>query len=80
MEEIRLPGLVCPLPVLRAKKAIAKIAFGEKLAVWSTDPHSLPDLAEFCRQTGHHLLEQSESEDEDGHWFVSVIERREPQN
>ncbi|MDO5532033.1 sulfurtransferase TusA family protein [Sutterella sp.] len=75
-EELRLPGLSCPMPVLRAKKVLAKLASGARLRVWSTDPHSLPDLSDFCRQTGHGLVAQTETEDEGGHWFVTLITRR----
>lgn len=50
--DLCLPGLNCPMPVLRAKKALAKMAGGTLLRVVSTDRHSLADLAEFCRQTG----------------------------
>ena len=73
-EEIRLPGLKCPMPILKAKKALAKMQAGATLAVYSTDPHSLPDLADFCRQTGHELL-QSETLEESGE-FLTVIRRR----
>lgn len=75
-EELRLPGLSCPMPVLKAKKALAKMAPGAHLAVWSTDPHSRPDLADFCRQTGHILEAQSEREEDGRKWFVTEIIRR----
>ena len=73
--ELCLPGLSCPMPVLEAKKALAKVAGGELLRVVSTDPHSLPDLAEFCRQTGHVLVSQS-SDGQAGE-YVSLLRRRE---
>ena len=76
-EELRLPGLSGPMPVLKAKKALAKLPAGALLRVWSTDPHSLPDLSDFARQTGHKLVAQSETEKDDRHWFVSLIARRE---
>lgn len=76
-EELMLPGLSCPMPVLKAKKALAKLPAGALLRVWSTDPHSLPDLSDFARQTGHKLVAQSETEKDDRHWFVSLIARRE---
>ena len=72
--ELCLPGLNCPMPVLKTKKALAKMAAGDVLRVVSTDPHSLPDLAEFCRQTGHELI-GSETRPETGE-YVSVIRRR----
>ena len=49
---------------------------GAVLVVWSTDPHSTPDLSDFCRQTGHGLLKQEEVDDDGRHWFVSEIQRR----
>lgn len=70
-----LPGLNCPMPVLRAKKALAKMAGGTLLRVVSTDRHSLADLAEFCRQTGHELV--SQNTDEAAGEYVTVIRRRE---
>ena len=73
--ELCLPGPSCPMPVLKAKKALAKMAGGELLRVVSTDPHSLPDLAEFCRQTGHVLVSQS-SDGQAGE-YVSLLRRRE---
>ncbi len=75
-EELMLPGLSCPMPVLKAKKALAKLPAGALLRVWSTDPHSLPDLSDFARQTGHKLVAQSETEKDERHWFVSLIARR----
>ncbi|WP_295480742.1 sulfurtransferase TusA family protein [Sutterella sp.] len=75
-EELRLPGLSCPMPVLKAKKALAKMAPGARLRVWSTDAHSLPDLADFCRQTGHVLVAQGEAESDGRGWYVTVIGRR----
>lgn len=72
--DLCLPGLCCPMPVLRAKKALAKMAGGTLLRVVSTDRHSLADLAEFCRQTGHELV--SQSADETANEYVTVIKRR----
>lgn len=55
-------GLNCPLPILRAKKAIAAIATGDILEITATDPGSVKDLDSFCRQTGNQML-SSESAD-----------------
>ena len=49
-------GLACPLPVLRAKKALRDVAVGEVLRILATDPGSLKDMPVFCRQTGHELV------------------------
>lgn len=54
-------GLNCPLPILKAKKALKPLATGETLEVFSTDPGSVADFAAFCRTTGNQLLEQSEA-------------------
>ncbi len=53
-------GLNCPLPILKAKKALKDIAEGETLEILSTDPGSVADFAAFCRATGNELLEQSD--------------------
>lgn len=54
-------GTNCPVPILKAKKAIAEIPVGGTLEVLATDPGAVPDFQAFCRQTGNTLLEQSES-------------------
>ncbi len=53
-------GLNCPLPILKAKKAIAEIPGGGTLEVLATDPGSVPDFKAFCAAGGHTLLEQTE--------------------
>jgi len=53
-------GLACPLPILRAKKALATMASGEVLEVLTTDRGALRDFQAFCRQTGNALLSQVE--------------------
>lgn len=53
-------GLNCPLPILRAKKAIKDLAMGAILEVHATDPGSVKDFEAFCRQTGNELLESAE--------------------
>ncbi len=57
-ERIDTRGLRCPLPILRAKKALAHLASGQVLAVETTDPHAAGDFEAFCRQTGNALLAQ----------------------
>jgi tRNA 2-thiouridine synthesizing protein A len=57
-------GLNCPLPILRAKKALGEIQSGQVLRVVSTDPGSVKDFAAFCKQTGHELLSQTEGDKE----------------
>ena len=54
-------GLNCPLPILKAKKAILDVPSGGTLEVLATDPGSVADFQAFCRQTKHTLVEQTES-------------------
>ncbi|HBA33955.1 MAG TPA: SirA family protein [Gammaproteobacteria bacterium] len=53
-------GLQCPLPILKAKKALAQLVSGEVLFVIATDPGSVRDFDAFSRQTGHAMLESYE--------------------
>ena len=56
-------GLKCPLPVLKARKAIESLAQGDKLRVISTDPASPLDFKHFCNSKGHSLLSMEENGD-----------------
>jgi tRNA 2-thiouridine synthesizing protein A len=49
-------GLNCPLPILKAKKALQAVAPGELLEIYATDPGSVKDFESFCRHTGHALV------------------------
>ena len=53
-------GLLCPLPVLKARKALSALAPGSVLEVEATDPAAVIDVPHFCNETGHTLLAQSE--------------------
>jgi tRNA 2-thiouridine synthesizing protein A len=53
-------GLSCPLPVLKANKALRGLAPGARLTVLATDPASVKDFQAFCRETGHALVAFSE--------------------
>ncbi len=55
-------GLACPLPVLRAKKAMREVPPGEVLEVLATDPGTVEDFDAFCETTGHALLDWREDE------------------
>lgn len=56
-------GLSCPLPVLRANRALRGLRPGEKLRVLATDRASVADFQAFCRETGHALLAFGEEGD-----------------
>ena len=71
-KELDTRGLNCPLPILKAKKALADMVSGEVLKVVSTDPGSLRDFQAFSRQTGNELVEQQTA----GADFVHVLKRR----
>ena len=58
-ETLNAEGLNCPLPILKAKKALKGMAAGDILQVSATDPGSVADFAAFCNQTGNELVSQS---------------------
>ena len=62
--ELDATGLNCPLPILRAKKAISAMEAGQTLRIIATDPGSVKDFEAFCKQTGNELLDTSESSGE----------------
>jgi tRNA 2-thiouridine synthesizing protein A len=57
-------GLNCPMPILKAKKALNTMAPGQVLHVLATDPGAARDFEYFCKHTGHALLESTETEGE----------------
>lgn len=59
-EELDASGLNCPLPILRAKKALNAMDTGKILRIVATDPGSVKDFEVFAKQTGHDLLESTE--------------------
>ncbi|MGA0790911.1 MAG: sulfurtransferase TusA family protein [Burkholderiaceae bacterium] len=59
---LELQGLSCPLPILKAKKALGEMNSGEQLLVISTDRGSWDDFDYFCANTGHALLERKEDQ------------------
>jgi tRNA 2-thiouridine synthesizing protein A len=71
-KEIDTRGLNCPLPILKAKKALTDMKSGQLLKVVSTDGGSLRDFQAFAKQTGNELVEQQTVGDE----YVHVLRRR----
>ncbi|RZI40655.1 sulfurtransferase TusA family protein [Herbaspirillum sp. HC18] len=63
-KELDARGLNCPLPILKAKKALAEMTSGEILRVMATDPGSVRDFQAFARQTGNELVGHSENNKE----------------
>lgn len=60
-KELDARGLNCPLPILRAKKALGEVSAGQVLKILSTDPGSVKDFAAFAKQTGNELLSTAEA-------------------
>ena len=71
-KELDARGLNCPLPILKAKKALADMTTGQVLRVISTDPGSVRDFQAFAKQTGNELVEQQTV----GADHISVLKRR----
>ena len=71
-KEIDTRGLNCPLPILRAKKALTELRSGQLLKVVATDPGSTRDFQAFARQTGNELVEQQTV----GADFIHILKRR----
>ena len=70
--EIDTSGLQCPLPILRAKKALSDLTSGQVLKVVSTDPGSKRDFTAFAKQTGNALVDSRE----DGPVFEFLFRRK----
>ena len=71
-KELDARGLNCPLPILRAKKALTELQSGQVLRVVSTDVGSVKDFQAFCKQTGNELLSQTEA----GNEFTFFLKRK----
>lgn len=71
-QEIDTRGLNCPLPILKAKKALATMSSGQLLKVVATDTGSLKDFQAFAKQTGNELVQQ----DTVGAEYIHILRRR----
>ena len=71
-KEVDTRGLNCPLPILKAKKALAEMASGQLLKVVATDAGSVRDFQAFAKQTGNELVEQQT----EGEEYIHVLRRR----
>jgi len=70
-DELDARGLSCPLPILRAKKAISGLEAAQTLKIMATDPGSVKDFEAFCKQTGNELLSSTEEGDD----FIFFIKK-----
>jgi tRNA 2-thiouridine synthesizing protein A len=71
-KELDARGLNCPLPILRAKKALNDMLSGQVLKIVATDPGSVKDFQAFAKQTGNDLLQQAEA----GKEFTFFLKRK----
>ena len=70
--ELDTRGLNCPLPILKAKKALTEMQSGQILKVIATDAGSVRDFVAFAKQTGNDLVEQTT----EGQDYIHVLKRR----
>jgi len=70
-QELDASGLNCPLPILRAKKALAGMTAGQVLHIIATDPGAVKDFEAFAKQTGNELMESKE----EGGKFVFLMKK-----
>ncbi len=71
-KELDARGMNCPLPILRAKKALGELASGQVLRIVATDPGSTKDFEAFSKQTGNVLLSSAVAEKE----FIFYIRKK----
>lgn len=71
-KELDARGLNCPLPILKAKKALSDMTSGQTLKVIATDAGSVRDFQAFAKQTGNELVEQAT----EGSDYITVLKRR----
>lgn len=62
-ETLDTSGLLCPLPVLKARKRLRQMMAGQVLQVLATDPAAIIDIPHFCAECGHALLSMQDAED-----------------
>lgn len=70
--ELDARGLECPLPILRTKKLLNEMVGGQVVRVTATDRGSVRDFQAFCRQTGHELLQSTQS----GVEFIFLLRKK----
>jgi tRNA 2-thiouridine synthesizing protein A len=71
-KELDARGLNCPLPILKAKKALNDMQSGQVLKILATDPGSVKDFQAFSKQTGNELLSSAEAQKE----FTFFLKRK----
>jgi len=61
-DQLDAKGLICPLPVLKARRSLKPLGVGDVLEIEATDPGSVKDFDHFCETTGHRLISSSEAD------------------
>lgn len=61
-QQLDATGLLCPLPVLKARKRLAPLEIGDELEVRADDPAAIIDMPHFCAEAGHELIDVRESD------------------
>ena len=72
IDELDTKGMLCPLPVLKARKRLKALAPGDKLRIFATDPAAMIDIPHYCAESGHVL----ENTTEDDHGVQIYLIRR----
>jgi len=68
-QELDVKGLLCPLPVLKARKRLQTMAPGEVLKIDATDPAAVLDVPHFCAESGHELIDTREHDGVHSFWI-----------
>ncbi|GGC03279.1 hypothetical protein GCM10011363_19820 [Marivita lacus] len=68
-QELDATGLLCPLPVLKARKRLMGLSSGSELHVLTDDPAAIVDMPHFCNEAGHTLV-RSETRDDAMLWVI----------
>ena len=70
--ELDTRGLLCPLPVLKLRKAIENISQNEKIKLLTDDPAALVDIPHFCSEQGHQMIERLQEKN----YYLFIIETK----
>ena len=71
-KEVDTKGMACPLPILKAKRALAQVSSRELIRVEATDTATVRDFQAFAKQTGNELVEQTNTASE----YIHILRRR----
>lgn len=72
-EELDATGLLCPLPVLKARKRLLSMAEGNVLRMLADDPAAIIDVPHYCGESGHALIKTAQEGDNQVYYIQKVI-------